>query len=69
MSITDKVAIVAASCTPFGEHWDRGTDDLLRQAVTELECDAKPDAYMDQRAAKQVSASGFPKEMLGSAAK
>ena len=30
MSITNKVAIVASSCTPFGEHWDRGTDDLLQ---------------------------------------
>jgi acetyl-CoA C-acetyltransferase len=43
--ITDKVAIVAASCTPFGEHWDRGTDDLLQQAVDELQTDAQPDAY------------------------
>ncbi len=43
--ITDKVAIIAASCTPFGEHWDRGTDDLLRQAVDELQTDAQPDAY------------------------
>jgi len=43
--ITDKVAIVAASCTPFGEHWDRGTEDLLARAVNELETDAKPDAY------------------------
>jgi acetyl-CoA C-acetyltransferase len=45
MSITDRVAIVAASCTPFGEHWDRGTDDLLQQAVDELQTDAQPDAY------------------------
>ncbi len=43
--IKDKVAIIAASCTPFGEHWDRGTDDLLAQAVGELQTDAKPDAY------------------------
>ena len=35
MTIKDKVAIVAASCTPFGEHWDRGTDDLLEQAARE----------------------------------
>ena len=35
MSIKDKVAIVASSCTPFGEHWDRGTDDLLKQAAYE----------------------------------
>ena len=35
MTIKDKVAIVGASCTPFGEHWDLGTDDLLTQAATE----------------------------------
>jgi acetyl-CoA C-acetyltransferase len=27
--IADKVAIVGMGCTPFGEHWDRGADDLL----------------------------------------
>jgi len=47
MSIKDKVAIVASSCTPFGEHWDRGTDDLLVQAASEAfeQITAKPDAY------------------------
>jgi acetyl-CoA C-acetyltransferase len=47
MTIKDKVAIVASSCTPFGEHWDRGTDDLLQQAARESleQIDAKPDAY------------------------
>lgn len=30
--IKDKVAIVSASCTPFREHWDKGTDDLLIEA-------------------------------------
>jgi acetyl-CoA C-acetyltransferase len=33
--IKDQVAIVGASCTPFGEHWDRGADDLMVQAVDE----------------------------------
>jgi acetyl-CoA C-acetyltransferase len=33
--IRDKVAIVGMGCTSFGEHWDRGTDDLLLEAVTE----------------------------------
>ena len=33
--IRDKVAIVGMGCTPFGEHWDRSTDDLLIQAATE----------------------------------
>jgi acetyl-CoA C-acetyltransferase len=32
--ICDKVAIVGMGCTSFGEHWDRGTDDLLLDAVT-----------------------------------
>ncbi len=47
MSIKDKVAIVASSCTPFGEHWDRGTDDLLKQAASEAreQTEAIPDAY------------------------
>jgi acetyl-CoA C-acetyltransferase len=45
MSITDKVAIVASSCTAFGERWDAGTDDLLREAVDGLQIDAAPDAY------------------------
>jgi acetyl-CoA C-acetyltransferase len=33
--IKDQVAIVGASCTPFGEHWDRGADDLMVQAASE----------------------------------
>jgi acetyl-CoA C-acetyltransferase len=33
--IRDKVAIVGMGCTPFGEHWDRSTDDLLIQASSE----------------------------------
>jgi acetyl-CoA C-acetyltransferase len=45
--IKDKVAIIASSCTPFGEHWDRGTADLLQQAATEAldQTSAKPEAY------------------------
>ena len=33
--IKDQVAIIGMGCTPFKEHWDRGTDDLLVDAVTE----------------------------------
>ena len=33
--IKDKVAIVGMGCTPFGEHWDCSTDDLLLQASSE----------------------------------
>jgi acetyl-CoA C-acetyltransferase len=33
--ICDRVAIVGMGCTPFGEHWDKGPDDLLVDAATE----------------------------------
>ncbi|MGW6462135.1 acetyl-CoA acetyltransferase, partial [Streptomyces sp. NPDC055078] len=32
--IRDKVAIIGMGCTSFGEHWDRGTDDLLVDATS-----------------------------------
>jgi acetyl-CoA C-acetyltransferase len=33
--IKDRVAIVGMGCTSFGEHWDRGTDDMLKDATTQ----------------------------------
>jgi acetyl-CoA C-acetyltransferase len=33
--IRDRVAIVGMGCTPFGERWDRGVEDLLTDAVKE----------------------------------
>src|SRR5207237_4015048 len=33
--IRDRVAIVGMGCTPFGEHWDKGADDLLVDAAKE----------------------------------
>jgi acetyl-CoA C-acetyltransferase len=33
--IKDRVAIIGMGCTPFGEHWDKSTDDLLIDACTE----------------------------------
>jgi acetyl-CoA C-acetyltransferase len=33
--ITDRVAIVGMGCTPFRDHWDLSTDDLLLDAVTD----------------------------------
>ena len=33
--IRDRVAIVGMGCTPFGEHWGKGVDDLLVDAATE----------------------------------
>ena len=32
--ICDRVAIVGMGCTPFAEHWDRSSDDLLVESVT-----------------------------------
>src|SRR3989454_3018155 len=33
--IRDRVAIVGMGCTPFGEHWDKGANDLLVDAAKE----------------------------------
>src|SRR6266480_3402092 len=33
--IRDRVAIIGMGCTPFGEHWDKGADDLLIDATKE----------------------------------
>ncbi|MBM3693379.1 MAG: acetyl-CoA acetyltransferase [Actinomycetota bacterium] len=33
--IKDQIAIIAMGCTPFGEHWDKGADDLLIEASNE----------------------------------
>jgi len=33
--IRDRVAIVGMGCTPFGEHWDRSTEDMLVDATEE----------------------------------
>ena len=33
--IKDQVAIVGAGCTRFGEHWDKGPDDLLIESSNE----------------------------------
>ena len=33
--IKDQVAIVGMGCTSFGEHWDKGVDDLLVDAATQ----------------------------------
>ena len=31
--IKDRVAIVGMGCTKFGEHWDKGADDLVVEAA------------------------------------
>src|SRR5205085_7509552 len=33
--IKDRVVIVGMGCTPFGEHWDKSTDDLLIDSTQE----------------------------------
>ena len=33
--IRDRVAIVGMGCTAFGEHWDKGPEDLLVEAAYE----------------------------------
>src|SRR3954453_6674017 len=33
--IKDRVAIIGMGCTPFGEHWDKSTDDLLIDSTNE----------------------------------
>lgn len=33
--IKDQVAIVGMGCTPFKEHWDKGLDDLMVEAVSD----------------------------------
>jgi acetyl-CoA C-acetyltransferase len=44
--IKDRVAIVGMGCTKFGEHWDKGADDLLVEAAKEAYASAgvAPDA-------------------------
>lgn len=38
--IRDRVAVVAMGCTTFGEHWNRGVDDLIVDAVTDCFSDS-----------------------------
>lgn len=38
--IKNKVAIIGMGCTKFGEHWDKGSEDLIVEAFTEAIEDA-----------------------------
>ncbi len=40
MSLKDKAAIVGAGCSTFAEHWDKGSEDLIVEAVFEAYADA-----------------------------
>jgi len=42
--ITDKIAIVGMGCTKFGEHWDKGLEDLIVEAAFEAFSDAQIEA-------------------------
>ena len=33
--IKDRVAIVGMGCTSFGEHWDKGVDDMLIESTSD----------------------------------
>ncbi len=39
--IKDKVAIIGMGCTTFGEHWDKGSEDLIVEAFAEAIEDAR----------------------------
>src|SRR5437764_3015411 len=43
--IKDRVAIVGMGCTPFGEHWGKGADDLMVEASDEAFASAGVDKY------------------------
>ena len=38
--IRDKVAILGMGCTPFGEHWDKGAEELMVMAFGEALADS-----------------------------
>ena len=38
--IRDKVAILGMGCTPFGEHWGKGAEELMVEAFGEAIADA-----------------------------
>ena len=38
--IKDKVAVIGVGVSKFGENWDKGTDDMLAEAVYEALDDA-----------------------------
>jgi acetyl-CoA C-acetyltransferase len=44
--IKDRVAIVGMGCTPFAEHWDKGTDDLLIDGAGEAFASAQLDKHV-----------------------
>jgi len=57
--IKDRVAIVGMGCTPFGEHWDKGPEDLLVDAATQAQQSAgiEPDAVDAYYRSRKAAAS------------
>ena len=50
--IKDRVAIIGMGCTKFGEHWDKGAEDLLVEAAY----DAYESAGVQSRRRRRVLA-------------
>src|SRR2546430_10607674 len=67
--IKDRVAIVGRGCTPFGEHWDKGPEDLLVDAATEAYRSAGIDSEQVDAYWLGTMASGFSGLMLSEALK
>jgi acetyl-CoA C-acetyltransferase len=67
--IKDRVAIVGMGCTAFGEHWDKGPDDLLIEAAQEAYRSAGIDAAQVDAYWLGTMASGTSGLMLSEALK
>src|SRR5439155_695609 len=67
--IKDRVAIVGMGCTPFGEHWDKGPEDLLVDAATEAYRSAGIDSEQVDAYWLGTMASGFSGLLLSEALK
>jgi acetyl-CoA C-acetyltransferase len=67
--IMDRVAIVGMGCTSFGEHWDKGADDLLVEAATEAYLSAGIDQEQVDAYWLGTMGSGYSGLMLSEALK
>ena len=56
--IKDRVAIIGMGCTRFGEHWDKGADDLLIDAAYDAYESARIDPNDIDEAVRAIEASG-----------
>jgi acetyl-CoA C-acetyltransferase len=67
--IKDRVAIVGMGCTPFGEHWDKGSEDLLVDAAKEAYASAGVEPQQVDAYWLGTMASGLSGLMLSEALK